>query len=69
MDTYTTNTKLTEMDGTSPLVFMPPTSKKLRGDIGLDLSVQLVSLSVCDARVTLSPPSGTVRSRILKFGV
>ena len=34
-------------------VFMPPTSKKLRGHIGLGLSVQSVSLSVslsvCDA--------------------
>ena len=35
-------------------IFMPPTSKKLRGHIGLGLSVQsvcqsAVSLSVCDA--------------------
>ena len=29
------------------VVFMPPTSKKLRGHIGLGLSVQSVSQSVC----------------------
>ena len=31
------------------ILFMPPTSKKLRGHIGLGLSVRAVSLSVCDA--------------------
>ena len=29
------------------VVFMPPTSNKLRGHIGLGLSVQSVSQSVC----------------------
>ena len=49
---------------------MPPTSKKLRGHVGLGLSVQSSGVqSVCDAGVTLSTRSGTVRARILKFGM
>ena len=43
---------------------MPPTSKKLRGNIGLGLSVDL---SVCMCVSYACIPSRTVRDRILKF--
>ena len=45
------------------IIFMPPTSKKLSGHIGLSMSVVLC---VC-ASVTLWIRSRTVRDRILKF--
>ena len=58
--------------------FLCPQLPKLRGHIGLGLSVRPVQCSavqcsgvqsVCDARVTLSTGSGTVRARLLKFGM
>ena len=44
-----TTQDLFEMRGVITIIFMPPTSKKLRGHIGLGLSVQSVCQSVCDA--------------------
>ena len=53
------------MCATPPTVFMTPTSKKLKGHIGLALSLGPVRR----VRVKLSTRSGTVRARILKFGM
>ena len=48
---------------------MPPTSKKLRGHIGLGPSVVRASVHASSVKVTLCTQSGTVRARILKFGM
>ena len=45
--------------------FHDPTSKKMKGHIGLGLSIEWVQ---CQS-VTLSTRSGTIRARILKFGM